>query len=207
MKYTQMKAFLGLMMTLGTAQAATITYTFTNNTGADFSSYTGTSVPITIEDIAVVADGVTFTFDLTLDATFNDGTSGVVFSTQRVRFNGDTTGTGNTKTALFTISDVTLTSAGSVDSWNFVSVDRFDNGGGDNWNVNGETISAAGNTVALTTGKSPSLSVAAIDNAPDGNGNSRLEGFQIEFVTTVPEPSSTALLGLGGLALLLRRRK
>ncbi|MGB0775493.1 MAG: LamG domain-containing protein [Akkermansiaceae bacterium] len=28
-----------------------------------------------------------------------------------------------------------------------------------------------------------------------------------EFLTTVPEPSSTALLGLGGLALILRRRK
>ena len=26
-------------------------------------------------------------------------------------------------------------------------------------------------------------------------------------VTTIPEPSSTALLGLGGLALILRRRK
>ncbi|NWK55849.1 PEP-CTERM sorting domain-containing protein [Verrucomicrobiaceae bacterium N1E253] len=207
MKRNPILCLLSLIGAIGSVQAATITYTFTNNTGADFSSYTGTSVPITIEDIAVVADGVTFTFDLTLDATFNDGTSGVVFSTQRVRFNGGTTGTDNTKTALFTISDVTLTSPGSVDSWKFVTVDRFDNNGGDNWLVNGETISATGNTVDLTTGQGASLSLEAIDNSPDANGNSRLEGFQIEFVTTVPEPSSAALLGLGATALLVRRRK
>ncbi|MFT5905510.1 MAG: hypothetical protein ACI9E1_001108 [Cryomorphaceae bacterium] len=36
------------------------------------------------------------------------------------------------------------------------------------------------------------------------NGDFSLEGFSI---TVVPEPSSVALLGLGGLALVLRRRK
>ncbi|MFK7911466.1 MAG: PEP-CTERM sorting domain-containing protein [Akkermansiaceae bacterium] len=33
------------------------------------------------------------------------------------------------------------------------------------------------------------------------------DGVGYELVTTVPEPSSTALLGLGGLALILRRRR
>ena len=34
------------------------------------------------------------------------------------------------------------------------------------------------------------------------------DGFlRLEIITAVPEPSSTALLGLGGLALILRRRK
>ncbi|MGJ8673459.1 PEP-CTERM sorting domain-containing protein [Rubritalea sp.] len=37
-------------------------------------------------------------------------------------------------------------------------------------------------------------------------GTARLAGLQFEAVA-VPEPSSTALLGLGGLALILRRRK
>jgi hypothetical protein len=38
----------------------------------------------------------------------------------------------------------------------------------------------------------------------DGVGYETVTGFQIR---SVPEPSSTALLGLGGLALMLRRRK
>jgi hypothetical protein len=38
----------------------------------------------------------------------------------------------------------------------------------------------------------------------DGTGYETVTGFQIR---SVPEPSSTALLGLGGLALMLRRRK
>ncbi len=31
--------------------------------------------------------------------------------------------------------------------------------------------------------------------------------FQVGLVAAVPEPSSTALLGLGGLALMIRRRR
>ncbi len=38
------------------------------------------------------------------------------------------------------------------------------------------------------------------------NVSSELNAYQLRNVT-VPEPSSTALLGLGGLALILRRRK
>ena len=35
-----------------------------------------------------------------------------------------------------------------------------------------------------------------------------LDSFSLEGdITPVPEPSTTALLGLGGLALILRRRK
>ena len=48
-----------------------------------------------------------------------------------------------------------------------------------------------------------------LDNAT-GNGNIHFNDIQIngDIVTAaVPEPSSTALLGLGGLALILRRRK
>ena len=39
-----------------------------------------------------------------------------------------------------------------------------------------------------------------------GNGFARLDGVYLD-VTSVPEPSTGALLGLGGLALILRRRK
>jgi len=44
----------------------------------------------------------------------------------------------------------------------------------------------------------------------DSWGNSHLNAYQIRDITPVPpvpEPSSTALLGLGGLALMLRRKR
>lgn len=46
----------------------------------------------------------------------------------------------------------------------------------------------------------------SITSATGTSGRSPLAGFQI-VANPVPEPSSTALLGLGGLALILRRRK
>ncbi len=39
------------------------------------------------------------------------------------------------------------------------------------------------------------------------NNTSYLSGYQLREILSVPEPSSTALIGLGGLALILRRRK
>ncbi|BDS05808.1 hypothetical protein NT6N_08480 [Oceaniferula spumae] len=39
-----------------------------------------------------------------------------------------------------------------------------------------------------------------------GTGASQINGIQLR-ITAIPEPSSAALLGLGGLALILRRRK
>lgn len=48
-----------------------------------------------------------------------------------------------------------------------------------------------------------------LDNAT-GNGNIHFNDIQVNgdiITAAVPEPSSTALLGLGGLALILRRRK
>ena len=44
-----------------------------------------------------------------------------------------------------------------------------------------------------------------IDVFSDDGGRGSINGIQI--IAAVPEPSSTALLGLGGLALILRRRK
>ena len=44
-------------------------------------------------------------------------------------------------------------------------------------------------------------------NMPGGGAYAVYDGITLEGTVAVPEPSSTALLGLGGLALLLRRRK
>ena len=57
------------------------------------------------------------------------------------------------------------------------------------------TSDSTGNLTFLVDGSGP---------APGTAGRSAINGFEI---SAVPEPSTTALLGLGGLALILRRRK
>lgn len=65
---------------------------------------------------------------------------------------------------------------------------------------------------------SSSLSMSQNDSLPGGSGTYKndsqnswegtfLPEFTFTEATTVPEPSSTALLGLGGLSLILRRRR
>jgi hypothetical protein len=55
------------------------------------------------------------------------------------------------------------------------------------------------------TGDTFTIDAAPAPGAPPGPYKLTLNGIQI--VVTVPEPSSTALLGLGGVALMLRRRR
>lgn len=38
-------------------------------------------------------------------------------------------------------------------------------------------------------------------------GQTRIDNVRLDYVSAVPEPSSAALLGLGGIALILRRKK
>jgi hypothetical protein len=52
-----------------------------------------------------------------------------------------------------------------------------------------------------------SAGTSDIDVSLTANNNFSAAGFAIDNLVAVPEPSSTALLGLGSLALILRRRK
>jgi hypothetical protein len=71
----------------------------------------------------------------------------------------------------------------------------------------------AGQTVTITSGDLGGLSVEFTDTAKirfkNNNGTNSNWAYLDDIVITadVPEPSTTALLGLGGLALILRRRK
>ena len=49
--------------------------------------------------------------------------------------------------------------------------------------------------------------MARFNVAPSGNTTNSYSLYAISGILTVPEPSSTALLGLGGLALMLRRKR
>lgn len=51
------------------------------------------------------------------------------------------------------------------------------------------------------------VSIVAIDDASTPDNIMVFDNARLDFVAAVPEPSSTALLGLGGLTLMMRRRK
>ncbi|MFK7911084.1 MAG: PEP-CTERM sorting domain-containing protein [Akkermansiaceae bacterium] len=72
--------------------------------------------------------------------------------------------------------------------------------------ANGVNISPAVFAGDGTGGIFTATAIAGIQAGGSANGV-RLDGLEWSFTTAVPEPSSTALLGLGGLALILRRRK
>lgn len=74
------------------------------------------------------------------------------------------------------------------------SATTFSDSNGDSWSV------------ALAFNKAHYGDVVSGANTGAGGGNITDNQATLTF-TSIPEPSSTALLGLGGLALILRRRK
>ncbi len=68
--------------------------------------------------------------------------------------------------------------------------------------IGGSFDNNTSDTITFSSGNALTANESFTINRVDGNFS--LEGFN---VTVVPEPSSTVLLGIGGLALILRRRK
>ena len=122
--------------------------------------------------------------------TTNDGSGGFQWMTLLVEVDTDALGvsglTGDLGTATFTLT--------SADSGNTVVAGTIDNSN----NLDGGAINMSGN-VALV--------YADIFSSVSGNAGLSFGVFDNLVVTTVPEPSSLALLSLSGLALLRRRRR
>lgn len=130
----------------------------------------------------------TVVFDLVLDATYDIGT----FYNWSYDFDEGTGNGNNIKT--FTVD---------------YGVGDFTGG-----TLTDVTFSGTANNVASTADlggiTADRIRITVTDNFfEDHGGGDRVAAAEFAFVTSaaVPEPSSAALLGLGGLALILRRRK
>ena len=136
--------------------------------------------------------------------TFSIGTNGVIDSIS-----------GFTATSTSTIDLDTIGSYGTM-TWNFSGADAFDAetkyyflmSTSDTEVTIADTSSMKTAAFALDTTSTSYLGGEAV-RANAALGSNWDQHFEANFntVSSVPEPSSTALLGLGGLALILRRRK
>ena len=169
----------------------------------------GTTVP---DGQSLSAGGLTFAFGTGWLGSFADGDPN--------NLQGDRAFTSTGVTGTFTISGLD-TSKG----YNIALITGSNDAGGfeTDFTINGTTKTATAQPVTGTgngslgfvegdshvlfsgiSGSTGSITFSVTDSVAEISSNGVLAGLQIE---EVPEPSTTALLGLGGLALILRRRK
>ncbi|MFK7851297.1 MAG: PEP-CTERM sorting domain-containing protein [Akkermansiaceae bacterium] len=158
-----------------------------------------------------------------------------IASTQSVNARINTGTTGSAGEAIFLTDGSTIIGTNYGDFWNGhavgaqdIDLDENGNGFGSNQNVftgissNGSTITdrylgtttISNNSLRVTTGQTNPNSTGRWAQQFNANPTSqqRLYGLSdaltiVELPDAIPEPSSIALLGLGGFTLLLRRKK
>lgn len=143
--------------------------------------------------------------DSDISAHYNtlEGNDGEVITFSNLQFtNFQANGSGYTLADLsnLTFSSFTVGAASNAND----GVNITFGGATTNQNLNSANIIANGSDTFALSGTGASLSLA-VDSGQSNNRWS-VTGLEVSY-TAVPEPSSTALLGLGGLALILRRRK
>lgn len=77
------------------------------------------------------------------------------------------------------------------------------------WSIDGSLIATANSTGATLSGNNIFFGLFDINNGSSADANDQLVTaiYDNIVVTTIPEPTSLALVGLGSLALMARRRK
>jgi len=191
---------LGTGSRLGSASATT-TVSF-SVTGADLQGVSGlTTVDVVLNIVSNAGNVVQNGGDTGITGGGSDRldtSESLTFS-----FNSITTNLGAAVTTSFngfTYVDFKASSAGA-----FGLNDRL------NLDVDGTANDLTDHNANLTSDSLtfPASSFFTVEKAAAGGGDGfRVSNFSFSVdVTPVPEPSSTALLGLGGLALILRRRK
>ncbi|BDS07071.1 hypothetical protein NT6N_21110 [Oceaniferula spumae] len=174
----------------------------------EYGTWVDGTGPIASTTINETIDGIAFSFRLEITGTTDGTNNDLIFSGNRPRFNA--TNTNSLKQATFSVTDVT--SAGNTVVFDgFTSVFQFDNNGANNFNYSGSGGGTAGTHVSTGSGTftfptllQGDLTIEAVDDGT--NNNFRIQEAGLQF-SVVPEPSTTALLGLGGLAMVLRRRR
>ena len=199
-------------LSITSAQAATMfhgigtSFTASSNT---FGAGNPTDWSVTTVTGVTNGDGVTFDYSITLagNAAPRSGNTSELIQTDNSNFeNGDAfsvtiavTGElgGTVVFNGFTFLRANQTSAGGIEGFAIEGTDYVRNAG------TGQTEITVNGTNVGPLGTAGTLSATAVTP-----GNVRLGALEWQFTTTaVPEPSSTIFLGLGGLALVLRRRK
>ncbi len=139
------------------------------------------------------SNSVTHSITFTPDAGFAAVITGF-------NFIGDTNGAANTYQydwqVVDAVSGATLTS-GTTASWTTVTATAPFSG----------APAVDVNYTGLVDGQALRLEMVQSAGFTGVGGNMAIDNLVFDQVTIVPEPSSAALLGLGGLALILRRRK
>ena len=130
------------------------------------------------------------------------------FSTGSITINDQ----GTARTGTIFINATSFNVGGEFLSLNFIQVEENDVTGAVtlsiDFNAFGDFQDGGNESVFVTTNFGVANDIAGDDIVPVVGGDSAVaEVFTLQLVEGIPEPSSTALLGLGGLALLMHRRR
>ncbi|WP_435895176.1 PEP-CTERM sorting domain-containing protein [Oceaniferula spumae] len=201
------------------SQSATVAFTFSGNKTPQMASGAGNSEILysftATGDFDGAADGVdTFTWDIRFSAfnrtIANDQvtlTNQVQAQTDGTEFNSGGNSTNwNSQSLVFAIENeqLTTTAPGSYDYTFNGFTSMFLTAGTFYLGTGADTISLVSTGNSVDTFAAPQLSPLVI-TATNSERNRQLSGSFT--IAAVPEPSSTALLGLGGIALILRHRR
>ncbi len=224
----KIKHSLTLLSTTVFAHGAIISVDNIDPTFGTFSNFTSTASNantfVLTRDFDFDSGGISDTLTFTLTRNTYNGTASITDSNVTVgtlNTGGNATNWysnfGNLESLQLVVSDITYTS-GEMDGTTavftgFTNATRTNiNNAGDEIDylihtgpIGSTTFTSTGTSIDLTSaGTSDTLFITAESGAP----GIRIRDLDLRFETVIiPEPSSIALLGLGGLALIFRRRK